>query len=159
MKNLTAKYSCNAIAIQCWNALQGEIGIMPCAANSLLNEEGIPVVCETDIHGAITALMVEAAGRNDKRSFFADWTVRHPDNENGKDEYVLMYDMYTSGRYEYQTSTDLYHFSEPKAFTKDFFPRHGSVISLTRDELQRLQEKWGYVVKYEFESQVAPCSR
>lgn len=50
----------------------------------LLNEEGIPVVCETDIHGAITALMVEAAGRNDKRSFFADWTVRHPDNENGE---------------------------------------------------------------------------
>lgn len=34
MKNLAAKYSCNAIAIQCWNALQGEIGIMPCAANS-----------------------------------------------------------------------------------------------------------------------------
>ena len=84
MKNLAAKYSCNAIAIQCWNALQGEIGIMPCAANSLLNEEGIPVVCETDIHGAITALMVEAAGLNDKRSFFADWTVRHPDNENGE---------------------------------------------------------------------------
>lgn len=84
MKNLAAKYSCNAIAIQCWNALQGEIGIMPCAANSLLNEEGIPVVCETDIHGAITALMVKAAGRNDKRSFFADWTVRHPDNENGE---------------------------------------------------------------------------
>ena len=52
--------------------------------NSLLNEEGIPVVCETDIHGAITALMVKAAGRNDKRSFFADWTVRHPDNENGE---------------------------------------------------------------------------
>ena len=84
MKNLAAKYSCNAIAIQCWNALQGEIGIMPCAANSLLNEEGIPVVCETDIHGAITALMVEAAGLNDKRSFFADWTIRHPDIENGE---------------------------------------------------------------------------
>ena len=78
---------------------------------------------------------------------------------NGKDEYVLMYDMYTSGRYEYQTSTDLYHFSEPKAFTKDFFPRHGSVISLTRDELQRLQEKWGYVVTYKFESHGNPIVR
>lgn len=78
---------------------------------------------------------------------------------NGKDEYVLMYDMYTSGRYEYQTSTDLYHFSEPKVFTKDFFPRHGSVISLTHDELQRLQEKWGYVVRYEFESQGNPIIR
>lgn len=84
MKKLAAKYGCNAIAIQCWNALQGELGIMPCAANSLLNEEGIPVVCETDIHGAITAVMVEAAGMDTHRSFFADWTVRHPDNENGE---------------------------------------------------------------------------
>ena len=84
MKRLTVKYGCNAIAIQCWNALQGELGIMPCAANSLLNEEGIPVVCETDIHGAITAIMAEAAGMDEARTFFADWTVRHPDNENGE---------------------------------------------------------------------------
>ena len=44
---------------------------MPCAANSLLNEEGLPVVCET-------------ADLNRTPSFFADWTVRHPDNENGE---------------------------------------------------------------------------
>ena len=84
MKNLAERYGCRAIAIQCWNALQSEIGIMPCAANSLLNEEGIPVVCETDIHGAVTALMAEAAAMGEARSFFADWTVRHPDNENGE---------------------------------------------------------------------------
>lgn len=84
MKNLAARYGCNAIAIQCWNALQSEIGIMPCAANSLLNEEGIPVVCETDIHGAITAVLAEAAAGDGTRSFFADWTVRHPENENGE---------------------------------------------------------------------------
>ena len=42
---------------------------------------------------------------------------------NGSDEYVLMYDLYTSGRYEYQTSKDLKTFSaEPKPFSKDFFP-------------------------------------
>ena len=84
MQSLAKKYGCNAIALQCWNALQDEIGIMPCAANSLLNEEGIPVVCETDIHGAITALMAEAAGMDEARTFFADWTVRHPDNDNGE---------------------------------------------------------------------------
>ena len=61
MRRLADQYGCNAVAIQCWNALQGELGIMPCAANSLLNEEGLPVVCETDIHGAITAVMAEAA--------------------------------------------------------------------------------------------------
>lgn len=84
MRKLADQYGCNAIAIQCWNALQGELGIMPCAANALLNEEGIPVVCETDIHGAITAILVEAAGMEEARSFFADWTVRHPDNENAE---------------------------------------------------------------------------
>lgn len=84
MKRLAKKYGCGAIAIQCWNQLQKELGVMPCAANALLNDEGIPVVCETDIHGAITALMVEAAGMGETRSFFADWTIRHPDVENGE---------------------------------------------------------------------------
>lgn len=83
MRYLIDKYNCNAAAIQCWNALQSEIGIMPCAANALINDEGIPVVCETDIHGAITAVLVEAAGMG-QRSFFADWTIRHPDIENGE---------------------------------------------------------------------------
>ena len=69
---------------------------------------------------------------------------------NGKDEYVLMYDLYTNGRYEYQTSTDLYEFTkEPKSFSKNFFPRHGTVCSVTAEELQRLQQKWGYVLPNE----------
>ncbi|MDR3248847.1 MAG: L-fucose/L-arabinose isomerase family protein [Treponema sp.] len=84
MKSLTEQYNCNAVAIQCWNALQTEIGIMPCAANSLLTGEGIPVVCETDIHGAITSLLVQAASLGEGDILFADWTVRHPDNENGE---------------------------------------------------------------------------
>ena len=84
MKTLVKKYGCQAAAIQCWNALQTEIGIMPCAANAILNEQGIPVVCETDIHGAVTALLAEAAGMDEKRGFFADWTIRHPDIENGE---------------------------------------------------------------------------
>ena len=84
MKNLVEKYGCNAGAIQCWTALQSELGIMPCAANAIMNDLGIPVVCETDIHGAVTALLAEAAVMNRSRSFFADWTVRHPDNPNGE---------------------------------------------------------------------------
>jgi L-fucose isomerase-like protein len=84
MKTLAAKYQCNAVAIQCWNALQTEIGIMPCAANSLLTGEGIPVVCETDIHGAVTSLLVQAAGMGENPIMFADWTVRHPENDNGE---------------------------------------------------------------------------
>ena len=66
---------------------------------------------------------------------------------NGKDEYILMYDLYSSGRYEFQRSTDLFTFTEqPESFNKDFFPRHGSIISVTADELDRLQQKWGNVL-------------
>ena len=43
MGNLIKKYGCQAAAIQCWNQLQSEIGIMPCAANALCNDEGFPM--------------------------------------------------------------------------------------------------------------------
>ena len=61
VKEIADKYSCNAAAIQCWNALQKEIGIMPCLANSLLGDEGFPCVCETDINGAISSLLLGAS--------------------------------------------------------------------------------------------------
>ena len=64
--------------------LQDEIGIMPCAANALCNDEGFPIACETDIHGTITSVLVEAAAMGETRSFFADWTVRHPYNDNAE---------------------------------------------------------------------------
>ena len=84
MHRMLRKYHCTAGCIQCWNELQHELGIMPCAANSILNEEGTPITCETDVHGAITSLMIEAADMGRKRSFFADWTIRHPDDPNGE---------------------------------------------------------------------------
>ena len=66
---------------------------------------------------------------------------------NDRDEYVLMYDLYGSGRYEYQTSSDLFSFSQkPMSFRKDFFPRHGTVCSITEEELERLQQQWGHVL-------------
>lgn len=65
---------------------------------------------------------------------------------NDSEEYILMYDLYSSGRYEFQRSTDLWNFTKtPESFTKNFHPRHGSVISITREEASRLNEKWGGV--------------
>lgn len=65
---------------------------------------------------------------------------------NNSEEYFLMYDLYRDKRFEFQRSNDLTTFSaEPESFTKNFNPRHGSVISITRDEARRLQAKWGGV--------------
>ncbi len=48
---------------------------------------------------------------------------------NDEDSYILMYDLYSNLRYEFQRSDDLFNFTkQPEAFTKNFNPRHGSVI-------------------------------
>lgn len=76
---------------------------------------------------------------------------------NNSDTYVLMYDLYTSGSYEYQTTKDLFHFdTEPKAFIKDFSPRHGTVISITEKEFDILKRKWGENAPYRFVSKGNP---
>lgn len=84
MQEMAREKGCKAIAIQCWNTLQSEIGIMPCAANGMLTDIGLPVVCETDIHGAITSIIAQAASMGRSSTFFADWTVRHTENNNGE---------------------------------------------------------------------------
>lgn len=84
MKTYARDTGSSAIAIQCWSSLQDAMGIMPCLANAILTDEQIPVTCETDIHGAITSVMMQAAAMNQVPTFFADLTIRHPDNENGE---------------------------------------------------------------------------
>jgi L-fucose isomerase-like protein len=76
--------SLDAIAIQCWNALQLSLGISACFVNSELTSLGIPVACETDIHGALSSIMAQAAVNNTTVPFFADLTIRHPDNDNAE---------------------------------------------------------------------------
>ncbi len=57
------------------------------------------------------------------------------------DEYILMYDCYAEGYYQFCTSTDLKSFEFLKnTDTKgNFTPRHGSVIQITDAELARLE--------------------
>ena len=74
----------DAIAIQCWSALQQALGVASCFVDGELTAMGIPVACETDIHGALTALMLQAAAQWVSPIFFADWTIRHPQNDNAE---------------------------------------------------------------------------
>lgn len=65
---------------------------------------------------------------------------------NNSDTYILMYDMYRDHRYEFQRSTDLFDFTQtPESFNKNFNPRHGTVINITRKEAQKLNAQWGGV--------------
>ncbi len=84
VRSFADEFHCNAVAIQCWSAMQQSLGIMPCLANAILTDEGLPVTCETDIHGAITAVIAHAAAGYQSAPFFADITVRQSSNENGE---------------------------------------------------------------------------
>ena len=59
-----------------------------------------------------------------------------------QDKWILMYDCYTSGYYQFCSSTDLQNFTFVKNTTTSgaFTPRHGTVIPLTHAEASALLE-------------------
>jgi len=84
IKDWAESENLSAVAIQCWNALQHAVGLAPCFIVGDLTGEGLPVVCETDICGAVTSVMVQAAKITEDPVFFADLTARHPENDNAE---------------------------------------------------------------------------
>jgi len=63
---------------------------------------------------------------------------------NNSDEYILMYDVYKKGAYQFTKSSDLNHFTViDNQVTMDFKPRHGTIMPVTRSELKALMKKWG----------------
>ena len=51
----------DAIAIQCWTALQEYYGIVPCTIMSMLSEAFIPSACEVDVSGALAMYILQLA--------------------------------------------------------------------------------------------------
>lgn len=62
---------------------------------------------------------------------------------NGSNEWILMYDVYTKGKYQFTKTKDLQHFTAiDQDIVMNFHPRHGTVMSITRQEAERLVTKW-----------------
>jgi len=74
----------SAIASNCWGPMRSIGGVASCFVFSELTDAKLPVVCETDIHGAITSVIAQASTMWKKASFFADITIRHPSNDNAE---------------------------------------------------------------------------
>ena len=65
------------------------------------------------------------------------------------DTYILMYDVYMKGVYQFTESTDLMNFDIiDDEISMDFKPRHGSIIPITQDELDAIIQKWGKPENY-----------
>ena len=49
-----------------------------------LADLGLPLACETDVNGAVTMAMLQAAALGEEAVFLADLTIRHPQNDNAE---------------------------------------------------------------------------
>lgn len=67
------------------------------------------------------------------------------------DTYMLMYDVYMKGSYQFCESWDLDVFKViDKEISMNFHPRHGSIIPITLKELEALTGKWGTPNGFEY---------
>ncbi|QGK73602.1 family 43 glycosylhydrolase [Flavobacterium sp. SLB02] len=68
---------------------------------------------------------------------------------NNSDDYILMYDVYTKGKYQFTKTKDLENFTViDNDISMDFNPRHGTILPITRSELKKLIAKWGMPEKF-----------
>ena len=74
----------DAIATQCWDQLQNELGFCPCFVHGELTTLGLPMACEADIHGALSSILLQGCTHFQEPTFFADLTIRHPENDNAE---------------------------------------------------------------------------
>jgi beta-xylosidase len=65
---------------------------------------------------------------------------------NNGEGYILMYDVYTRGKYQFTKTKDLKKFTVvDQEVTMNFHPRHGTVLPITAAEAERLESKWGSI--------------
>lgn len=81
-QELLRDYDADIISSECWTAFPPSRDVVPCAAFSLLAERGVIVGCESDIHGAVSMALLKCAARGEKKPFFGEFTVRHPEDRN-----------------------------------------------------------------------------
>lgn len=74
----------SAVVAMCWGPMIETAGIAPCFVLGDVCDDGLPFICESDIHGAITAVMAMAASRYEIPIFLSDITIRHPENPNAE---------------------------------------------------------------------------
>lgn len=84
---LAGEEDLDAIALQSFSSLQTELGGGLGLATALDHPGRVPIAAETDLHGALSSVLVEAAAGIAEPSFFPEFTNRHPDNDNA----VLMW--------------------------------------------------------------------
>ena len=78
---LAAEHDLDAFSVQSFSSIPDELGPGTGVGDMLL-QESHPVAAESDLHGAVSSVLVEAAAQGGLPSFFPEYTIRHPTNDN-----------------------------------------------------------------------------
>jgi L-fucose isomerase-like protein len=85
VEKLMRLHKCRAAAFECFGVKAAlDMPGSACAMQGELSDRGIPTACETDVWGAISQLICTAASLGQDTEFLADWTYRHPENNNAE---------------------------------------------------------------------------
>ena len=85
IEQLMKENNCRCAAFDCGGVRNAiELNGSACAIEGELSNRGLPTACETDVWGALSALVAQAASIGTEAAFLADWTYRHPTNDNAE---------------------------------------------------------------------------
>jgi L-fucose isomerase-like protein len=79
---LGERHRLDAFAVQDFDSLIEEMGAYCFYASSAVADR-YPIGFESDIHGAISGLLLARASPDARPTWLVDWTIRHPENDNG----------------------------------------------------------------------------
>ena len=84
-KKLFEEYNLDVISAECWTATPVMFdGLAPCTVYGILNDLGYMVSCESDMHCAMTMVLLKSATLGKGKPIFGEFTVRHPENKNAE---------------------------------------------------------------------------
>lgn len=78
LEEMIHTFEMDAVAIQCWNSLQLNYGIVACGVLARMGDRGIPVACEADVLGALSMQALGLAA--DSPAALLDWNNLHNDD-------------------------------------------------------------------------------
>lgn len=84
-KSIFEEYDLDVLSAECWTATPVMFdGLAPCAVYGVLADMGYLVSCESDMHCAMTMVLLKCATMGEGKPLFGEFTVRHPENKNAE---------------------------------------------------------------------------
>jgi L-fucose isomerase-like protein len=82
LSDYAQKEDISGYGVQCWTAMQEEIGISSCLSMGRLTDKGIMCACEVDVHGVLTMIIQYLLSLKEAAPHFIDWTIQNQNDEN-----------------------------------------------------------------------------